>query len=491
MTEERKQELKQLLEEATRKENLKIQYEHAPGKIYGYELSFPIDEYRDYLQERWAIYSTEHFGFSSAVKPHIVNQSIKSALQDFIREELAPFIEGDSTYSASYAIKGSDADGFRLEELRGGGLMLDICLYHLLKIAIVCGVDEAVSFFETYSRTEGSQGYFQSVAALEGIRLEADIQIRRGVRLITVPDTSSGPVPAWLLQHTPDFLFFLNRESDFSARGKTLLVIDRPAFSIFHKRSQDMFDDPPPIDELPYQFNLAGEKFTNSTAVRSFENLFCQALSLACNSAVQISGTGWLLPEEKFFHPHNGGVSLSRSPGPFEERANVGKNKIDEAKCLYRRLINLAASDKEKLQIPFDRWIQSRTRRNPLDKIIDLGIAFEALYLSNISEPIELAFRLRLHAAWHQGESEEDRKELMKDLREIYRWRSAVVHNGELPKKRTGRNTTRPYTTDEVDKFIKDTQELCRQSIIKIIKDGQFPDWDSLILSGKLEQASS
>ena len=507
MIEERRQELKQLLEAATTKENLKIRYVHGQGMIYEYELSFPIDEYRDYLQERWASYSAEPLGFSSSVKPHIVNQSIKSALRDFIREELDPFIEGDNfhfdSYAIegdnfhfdSYAIEGSDADGFRLEVLRGGVRVLDVCLDHLLKIAIVCGVDEAVSVFETYSCIEGSQGYFQSVAALEGIRLEADIQVCRGVRLITVPDTSSGPVPAWLLQHMPSVSFFLNRESEFSARGKTLLVIDRPVFSIFHKRSQDMFDDGSPIGDLPFQFNLEGEKFTNSEAVKSFEKLFCQALSLACNSAVQSSGGGWLFPEEKFFHPGNGGVSLGRSRGQFGDATfgkptKVGVTEVDEAKYLYC-ILDGNADIREKLRIPIDRWRKSKTPRNPIDKIIDLGIAFEALYLSNISEPIELAFRLRLHAAWNLREDEEDRKDLMKEIQEIYAWRSSVVHTGKLPRKEVSRTKKRSFTPAEVNQFIERAQDLCQESIIKIIKAKKFPDWNSLILGGEEEQASS
>ena len=496
MTEERKQELKQLLEEATKKENLKIQYEHAPGMIYRYNLTLPIDGYRTYLRDRWASYSAEPLGFSYDVKPHIVEATARSKLQDFILKELAASIEDNRVRSISYAIEGNQADGFHLMRIRGNSRMLDEYIDHLLKITIVCGAAAAASVFERFNCTEGVQGYFQSVVSLEGIRLESEIPVFPAVRLITLPDSGSGPIPASLLRHMPGFLFFLAKESDFSPRGKTLLIMDRPVFSICHKCSQEMFDDDPPIDELPYQFNLAGEKFTNGEAVRSFEDLFCQALSLACNSAVQSSGSGWLFPEDKFFHPYEGGVSLSISRGQFGDATfgkavKVGETEINEAKCLYRKLINLASSDTEKLRIPIDRWIKSKTPRNPIDKIIDLGIAFEALYLSNISEPIELAFRLRLHAAWHRGESEEDRKELMTELREIYRWRSSVVHNGELPKKRVGRNNTRPYTTDEVDEFIKDTQELCRQSIIKIIKDGQFPDWDSLILSGKLEQASS
>ena len=487
MTKKRKQELKQLLAAATTKENLKIRYVHGQGKIYGYELSFPIDEYRDYLQERWAIYSTEHFGFSFAVKPHIVNRSIKSALQDFIREELAPFIEGNSTYSASYAIEGSDADGFRLEGLRGGVLMLDLCLYHLLKIAIVCGVDEAVSFFETYSCIEGSQGYFQSVAALEGIRLEADIPVCRGVRLITVPDTSSGPVPAWLLQHMPDFLFFHNQESEFSARGKTLLVIDRPAFSIFHKRSQDMFDDAPPIDDLPYQFNLEGEEYTSCETVTFFENLFCQALSLACNSAVQVSGTGWLLPEEKFFHPRNGGVSLSRSRGQFGDATfgtptQVGETEIDEAKYLYS-ILDSNVRIREKLRIPIDRWMKSKTPRNPIDKIIDLGIAFEALYITSQNK---IGKKLRHRASWYLAENPADQQELETEFEAIYDYRSKAVHEGKLDEEVEIHGKRMPRS-----EFIKSVQDLCRRSIREIIKDGKFPDWNTLRQRAKAKWASS
>ena len=50
------------------------------------------------------------------------------------------------------------------------------------------------------------------------------------------------------------------------------------------------------------------------------------------------------------------------------------------------------------------------------------------LYLSDIDKPTELSFRLRLHAAWHLGDNEEDRKTLMKEFRKIYDWRSSVVH---------------------------------------------------------------
>ena len=483
MTEERKQELRQLLEEATAKENLEIRYEHARGYIYGYELRLPVDEYRKYLQERWASYSAEPLGFSSSVKPHIVSETTTSKLLGFIRKELAPLIdEENSVYFKSYGIEGNHVDGFRLKGGKGGNRMLDVCLYHLLKIAIVCGVEEAVSVFERFSCTEGSQGYFQHVASLEGISLESEIPVFQGVRLVTMPDSSSGPVPARLLRHMDSFLFFLMRE-EYSARGKTLLIIDRPVFSICYKRSQEMCNGRPRIDALPYQFDLDGEKFTNSEAVKSFEKLFCQALSLACNSAVQISGTGWLFAEEKFFHPGNGGVLLSRSRGLYRRPIEVGETEINEAKCLYK-ILDRKSDIREKLRIPIDRWIQSKVGRDPVDQMIDLGIALEALCVPDGGG--DLTYKFSIRAARHLGKNKEDRDKLLTKFKQIYNCRSSAVHSGQLEETVKFGKRRIP-----VSDFIEKAQDLCRKSIKKILEDGEFPDWDSLILGGEEEQAGS
>ena len=160
---------------------------------------------------------------------------------------------------------------------------------------------------------------------------------------------------------------------------------------------------------------------------------------------------------------------------------------IEKAKYLYERLVDLDSNDREKLQIPIDRWVESKTNRNRIDKIIDLGIAFEALYLSDIDETTELSFRLRLRAAWYLGKNKEHRRALMKEFSEIYNWRSKVVHTGKLPNK----TKKTPFTHEEVQQFIERAQDLCRESIMKILDDGKFPDWNSLILGGEVEQASS
>ena len=79
----------------------------------------------------------------------------------------------------------------------------------------------------------------------------------------------------------------------------------------------------------------------------------------------------------------------------------------------------------------------------------------------------------------------------MKVFGEIYDWRSKVVHTGKLLEKRMSRTKRRPFTRQAVRQFIERTQDLCRESILKILEDGEFPKWNSLILGGEEEQASS
>ena len=479
MTEEKKQELRRLLEEATAPKNLVIRYEHARGYIYGYGMSLPVDVYKRYLQEYWTSYSIEPSWFSSSVTPHIASESIHSQLLGFVRKELAPIIEDDCIGASSYGTEGATEDSIRLMGPRGGRRDLLVLLEHLLKIAIVFGVEEAVSIFDKHSRPDGIQTHFQDIASIEGIQLENAIPVCKGVRLVTM----LGRNPERLLSrhnfHVQDFYLDSNMR-DYSPFGKTLLVIDRPVFSIFHRPSQKPFEDETRVDDLPFQLELEGERFTDSMVIDSFCKLFCQALSLACNCAVQIIGRGWCWAEGEFFAPRNGGVLLSRPPRPIGKSITIGRAEIDEAKRLYH-VLETKPDLREKLRIPIDRWIKSKVGIDSVDKMIDLGIALEALYLSNISEPTELSFRLRLHAAWHLRENEKERKDLMKEFQEIYAWRSSVVHTGNLPNKKK----KRPYTEEEVAAFIQNAQDRCRESIKKIIEDGEFPKWDSLILGGR------
>ena len=186
MTEERKRELGRLLEEATAEENLEIRCEHARGYIYGYGLKLPVDVYKRYLQEYWTSYSIEPSWFARSVTPHIASEVTHSQLLDFVREELAPLIEDDCISSYSYGTEGVTKGSIRRMGPRGGILMLEVLLEHLLKIAIVFGVEEAVSMFDRHSRPNGTQAHFQDIVSIEGIQLDDEIPVCKGVRLVTM-----------------------------------------------------------------------------------------------------------------------------------------------------------------------------------------------------------------------------------------------------------------------------------------------------------------
>ena len=225
----------------------------------------------------------------------------------------------------------------------------------------------------------------------------------------------------------------------------------------------------------PFKVDVTGENFSNFKA-HDFYEKFCQALSLTCNSAVHATIQWEFLAKDKLYNlTRSEGYSWSPDVDLFGDSTVTGEVQIGEAKRLYEKLVNPNSNVAGRLQIPIDRWIKSKTSQTPEDKIIDLGIALEALYLSETDYNREITFRFSLHAAWHLGKDKEQRKALMQEFKAIYKWRSMVVHTGKLPKKIMNE-------PEEAEAFIAKAQDLCRDSILKILEDGKFPDWNDLIL---------
>ncbi len=452
MTDDRKQELTHLLQEATIPENLEIRSELNTANRYQLPSIININEYRSILQQYWIRHSINILSPVTSYKPYIVNASTKSKLLDFIRREFAPFIHEDKIQSASSFIGSCPTSGYPLDYL----------LKQLMKIAIAFGVEKAISDVDRC--TENPSGSFQYMALLEGIRVDEEIQVFENIRLISLPRSTS-ELPHYL----PDFL---TPDLSVDFLGKTLLVINASISPIFLSPLPDVFRE-------EFQVEVTGGEFPNFEYI-DFHEKFCHALSLTCNSAVQIALQWQFLAKHELFNLKTLAVSGTSRPTDVDLSGIftvVGKTQIDEAKRLYRVLVKLDSNVREKLQIPIDRWIKSKAEWNPVEKIIDMGIAFESLYLSEgTREQLTLQFRLR--ASWYLGKDKEHRKRLMDEFKAIYDWRSAVVHTGKLPNK----TKKTPFTPDEVTEFITKAQNLCRDSILKILEDGKFPDWNDLIL---------
>ena len=468
MTEERKQELRQLLDEAM--ERLEIRHSGPQSSLRFVETmpSFlSVNTYRKHLQQRWTAYwdySDDSLSVLVYFKPNIVSEAIQSKLLNFIRKELAPFIHEDRLQSASPFI----TDKFLFFP---NGFHIDEFLEQLLKIAIVRGVEGAVSAFNKC--TKDTYASFQAMALLEGIRLDTEIQIFEGIRLVPIPNSS------WTL---PPYLSRVaGPTSEVSLLGKTVLIIDGSVSPIFHQPFPELLRERSQRDDLPFRVEIGGATFSNFK-MYDFYKKFCQALSLACNYPIQIALMWKFLAEDELFNLSSQKHTSVRVSGSFGGSTEAGKVEVDEGKRLYGILTNLDSSVGEKLSISINRWIQSKTGWDPVDKMIDLGIAFESLYLSDIGAKTELSFRLRLHAAWHLGKDKEHRNELLTKFGQIYGCRSKAVHSGKLDEQVQLGGERIP-----ISEFIEKAQDLCRESIMKVLNDGQFPDWNDLILGGEVE----
>ena len=455
MTENRKQELSQLLGEAM--EGLEIRDE------YGVSLSLPEDVYRSYLKESWKHYGLDCF------YPHwirlsldIVSEKTKSRLLGFIREELALFLGagGDTISATTCLIESTSNDRPSVSRFDSQRIHLDLILKRLLDIALVRGIAEAASVFDRCGRPEGAHGYFQDVALVEGLIIKKDLEVFKGVRLVPL---HSSEISRKVGRKLPRFPYYAFLRETSNSPGRTLLVIDRPGFSIFHERGPD---GETPLEDLPLQIGAQDVIFRTRDEIDSFQESFTQALSLILNFRIQITYRWFCLGEERTFNLRDGSVAWPRPANRFRIPEEASEADIEKAKCLYERVVDFDSNDCTKLQIAIDRWIKSKASGNDVDRIIDLGIALEALYVTR-KDKIERQFchRASLYLAEDVASPEK--------LEAIYKYRSDVVHNRRFGEEVEAQSVS-------VSKLVKSAQCLCRKSILSIVNEGKFPDWDTL-----------
>ena len=454
MTEKRKQELRRLLEEAMG--SLEIRSCSGDWSL------MCLEEFTKHLRHCWTTYSKDAKAVVFRFRPTIISNATESKLLGFIEEELSGFIQEGRILSATFRILGGFSDGIRLFEL----------LQQLLRIAIAWGVDRAVSDF--HKCTVDASASFRTVALIEGVTLDEQKQVLEGIQLTPMPESVS-ELPRYLPPVPPHGI------SEEFYCSKTLLVIDYSISPIFHKpnlpaaKTVDEYDR----QKDRFQVKFRGGEFPEFSEAE-FYGKFSEALSLACNFPVQITQTWEWLAADEFFNVNHGvtlGTTRISTYRLFGKPTELEAADVEKAKCLYQRLVGLDSDVMRKLRTPIGRWMKSKAGIDSVDKIIDLGIALEAFYLPGIKD--ELTFRLGVRAAWYLGKDGEHRKQLLTAFGDIYRCRSNAVHNGQLGKTAKFGGTSVP-----ISELIECAQDLCRESILRVLEDERFPDWDSLILGG-------
>ena len=127
-------------------------------------------------------------------------------------------------------------------------------------------------------------------------------------------------------------------------------------------------------------------------------------------------------------------------------------------------------SEDSRFRLALTRWYRSRSISSPpLDCVVDLRAALEALYLD--SGHNELAFRLATTAARHLKASVDERREVQRTLTRFCNLASKVVHKGDVD------------LDDETNaQLVRRASRLCRDGILKILEDRSTPDWSDLLL---------
>ena len=441
---ERKQVLTQLLQDALA--NLEIR--NSENQI------LPKEDYRERLLQYWSSYasyqSIDSLEILEGFGPHITSETTQSELLDFIRKEFKEAIHEDYIQSAScLALESVDPRGYPLFSL----------LKQLLNIAIGRGVKSAVSAFERCAAGR-EPASFQYIILLAGIDVDAKREVFDGIRIEPISTSIFD-----LLQYQSQIMYsgmlnyFLGSQ----------LIIDASVSPIFHKPSPRSYKPGTRDPFYAFRSEIKNRVFQSANFL-DFGETFCQALSLVVDSAVQPYLTWRLMKRDELFNlGGTDGGKIYDFTKSSKISMHAGELEIAKAAQLCEILANPSTRIGENLKIPIERWIKSQTEQSAIDKVIDLGIAFEALYLQGISG--QLALQLR--AAWHLGENKQDRKKLVGDFKEIYELRCQAVHKGRFSKS---------MPIKKAEGLIQRAQELCRKAILKILEDRIFPTGNDLIL---------
>lgn len=334
----------------------------------------------------------------------------------------------------------------------------------VIRGAAVLGPKRVVQLLSDW--IDGKPVRYRTSALLVGVRADQPLRFPEGIWITPLP-TSSDNLPNGLPRHsnTPVEQFL----------GRVVLSVEsavKPAFFLptgNHERSQQ-----------PQATSVLGEKSLDQ---------FCESLSLAYNcfvSYTKIWNDYGELSAFSFGRDVGGWWSRTtvREPTPSSlswdfqtgtvthirgrTKPTLSQEHLEQAWKLFALI-----PPKSSIKTAVSRWVKSKQPDTDLqDKLIDLRIALEALFLSG-GNTGELRFRLATQGAWYVGRDFADRKKTQNVLKEFYNKASKVVHGASLISPNA--------------ELLEEAQEICRRGIIKRLNEKVKPNWNDLILGSGME----
>ncbi len=136
--------------------------------------------------------------------------------------------------------------------------------------------------------------------------------------------------------------------------------------------------------------------------------------------------------------------------------------EIERLQQIYNRLRGLNPNQRKFLDVALGRFNDSYERRSDIDKLIDLCIALESLY---VRESDELAYHLALRCACFLEQEKTEIEKTFRNVRDIYKSRSGIVHG-----------TGKRLAERELLNLVTEAEEYVRRSVCKLLSNIHYID---------------
>ena len=392
-------------------------------------------------------------------------EAIMLKLVEELRVVMAPFIDPD-TGRLGHAFPIDQFGGHSSHSSRPDGLsdfefestVADFA-NGLVQAAAIVGVDRAIRLLADWKHGEPVR--FRTSTFVNGLTLNAPISPRQDIKIVPLPLTTTElpRLPRYDQLSGKDYLGLTVLSLAMSASPALFRPEEGKVEATVQSRTEKNVDLNVVCDALSLQANCyVSQSFlwAEYEEVAPFSLKDWQTWSLGTNSferaRLKSIGTNF----------DTGAVTLNRHD-------DVSIASLDEGEVMHT--IEALRGADGKLRIAVDRWKKSKRPNAHLeDRYIDLRIALETLYLKDFANENsgEMRFRLSLFGAWYLGSTVDERRDIRKTLRDAYDTASGAVHGGEVP--------------GDSKACLENAQELCRQGILKLLREGTPKDWGDLIL---------
>lgn len=300
--------------------------------------------------------------------------------------------------------------------------------------------------------SKGEPFRFRMCSLLEGADIDEELHLAEGIGISRLP-RSSADLPAsvpW-----------------FGMATTTMDLIGGVVMSVDCEMSPALYC--PDEDDFRGISSHRGEHSMVSGQIPNFSlDSFCESVSLAANGYID-----WFIQWSDFgeldaFNDLPSSVSTKHRSGAHGTK--ISQAHLDGALKIHQARQGGGRS-RENLELALSRWVRSKRQATPLDKLIELRIALEALY--EIGGLNEKGFRIATYGAWHLGENFQQRKEFRDILRKIYSDSSKAVHGGKIK-----------YAAQDPD-LVSSAQDICRSGILKRLEEVERPLWEEMILGAE------